>query len=146
MKKLFVILLMGLIAYPVACEAGKIKVELKLQQLTSGEKHHFFGYIGQCLTIPWNASGRYVLGLEIEMIDRLPKPEEYATVIIVDTQDDNNIIKLDKCHAWNPQQGTMFYWHPAKPETQFFFNDHSIAKEVHSHTTANHGPWGVKFV
>ena len=52
--------------------------DLKIEQLTSGSKHHFFGYIGQCRTIPWNASGRYILGLEIERIDRMPEPEEAA--------------------------------------------------------------------
>ena len=100
--------------------------DLKMKQITSGDKHHFFGYIGQCQTIPWNASGRYILGLEVDFIDRLPAPEEFATIILVDTHSKNKIIKLDKCHAWNPQQGTMFYWNPKKPETQFFFNDRDI--------------------
>ena len=40
--------------------------ELEIEQITSGTKHHFFGYIGQCQTIPWNASGRYILALEID--------------------------------------------------------------------------------
>jgi hypothetical protein len=101
-------------------------LKLTVERLTSGTKHHFFGYIGQCQTIPWNASGRYVLGLEIDRIDRLPNPEEFATVMLVDTHHDNKIIRLDKCHAWNPQQGTMFYWNPLKPETQFFFNDRDV--------------------
>ena len=64
-------------------------IELSLEQLTSGTKHHFFGYIGQCQTIPWNAGGRYVLGLEIDRIDRLPTPEEFATVMLVDTHHEN---------------------------------------------------------
>ncbi|MEX2512810.1 MAG: hypothetical protein WD398_07890 [Cyclobacteriaceae bacterium] len=97
--------------------------DLKIEQLTFGTKHHFFGYIGQCQTIPWNATGRYILGLEIETIDRMPKPEEAATIFVLDTHDDNRIIRLDKTKAWNPQQGTMFYWNPRAPETQFFFND-----------------------
>jgi len=100
--------------------------ELKVEQVTSGTKHHFFGYIGQCRTIPWNACGRYILGLEIETIDRMPKPEEAATVILVDTHRDNRILRLDKTNAWNPQQGTMFYWHPLMAETQFFFNDRDV--------------------
>ncbi len=100
--------------------------DLEIEQITFGAKHHFFGYIGQCQTIPWNASGRYILGLEVDIIDRLPKPEEFATVILIDTKDHNKIIKLDKCHAWNPQQGTMFYWNPLEPESQFFFNDRDI--------------------
>ena len=100
--------------------------ELKIQQITSGQKHHFFGYIGQCRTIPWNASGRYILGMEIDRIDRMPKPEEAATIILVDTQDNNRIIRIEKTNAWNPQQGTMFYWNPNAPETQFFFNDRDV--------------------
>ncbi len=99
---------------------------LKVEQVTFGEKHHFFGYIGQCQTIPWNASGRYIVGLEIGRIDRMPKPEEAATITLVDTQDGNRILRIDTTHAWNPQQGTMFYWNPLAPETQFFFNDRDL--------------------
>lgn len=101
-------------------------VTLTLEQLTSGEKHHFFGYIGQCQTIPWNASGRYIVGLEIDRIDRMPKPEEAATIILIDTFQENKILRVDKTHAWNPQQGTMFYWNPLSPETQFIFNDRDV--------------------
>ncbi|MDP6253050.1 MAG: hypothetical protein QGI20_14030, partial [Verrucomicrobiota bacterium] len=75
-------------------------ISLKVEQLTSGKKHHFFGYIGQCQTIPWNASGRYVLGLEIDRIDRMPTPEEAATVFVIDTDQNNKIVRLDKTHAW----------------------------------------------
>ena len=114
----------------LTCSSGKQAqtpaFELDIGQVTSGEKHHFFGYIGQCQTIPWNASGRYILGLEIDRIDRMPKPEEAATVVLVDTRDQNRIIRVDKTHAWNPQQGTMFYWNPINPEFQFFFNDREV--------------------
>ena len=33
--------------------------------------------------------------------------------------DSTAVRKLDECRAWNPQQGTMFYWNPARPHTQF---------------------------
>ena len=99
------------------------RLNLNIEQVTSGSKHHFFGYIGQCQTIPWNAGGRYILCLEIDRIDRMPKPDEAATVCVIDTQNQNKVITLDKTHGWNPQQGTMFYWHPKHAETQFFFND-----------------------
>jgi len=101
-------------------------IELRIEQITSGPKHHFFGYIGQCQTIPWNASGRYILALEIDEINRLPKPEDAATVILIDTRNGNKIVRVDRTHAWNPQQGTMFYWHPLAAETQFFFNDRDV--------------------
>jgi hypothetical protein len=100
--------------------------ELKIEQVTSGAKHHFFGYIGQCQTVPWNASERYILALEIDAIDRMPKPEEAAAILLVDTRRDNRILRVDQTHAWNPQQGTMFYWNPEAPETQFYFNDRDV--------------------
>ncbi|MCU0857272.1 MAG: hypothetical protein MUC65_02565, partial [Pontiellaceae bacterium] len=100
--------------------------DLKIEQITSGTNHHFFGYIGQCQTIPWNAGERYILGMEIDQIERMPAPEEAATILLIDTQKNNELIPVDKTHAWNPQQGTMFYWNPLSPETQFFFNDRDV--------------------
>ena len=107
----------------IICKEQRPVLNLQLEQLTSGSKHHFFGYIGQCQTIPWNSSGRYILCLEIDQIDRMPKPNEAATVCVIDTQNKNKIIPIDKTYGWNPQQGTMFYWHPRHAEYQFFFND-----------------------
>lgn len=106
---------------------GQPSYGLKIQQLTFGPGHHFFGYIGQCQTIPWNLSGRYILGLEIDSIDRMPAPRESATIILIDTRDNYEIIRIEKTYAWNHQQGTMFYWNPLAPETQFFFNDRDTA-------------------
>jgi hypothetical protein len=125
-EKTYLLLLVITAIFASHIRAQSPSIELEVSQLTSGEKHHFFGYIGQCQTIPWNASGRYILGLEVEHIDRLPTPEEFATIFLVDTEKNNKIIRLDKTNAWNPQQGTMYYWNPQKPETQFFFNDRDI--------------------
>ena len=115
-----------IITYSAGGRADTPSLDLRIEQVTSGPKHHFFGYIGQCQTIPWNASGRYVLGMEIANIDRMPRPEEAAVIILVDTRQNNKIIPVEKTHAWNPQQGTMFYWNPQSPETQFFFNDRDL--------------------
>ena len=109
--------------YNMFCIELPPTLSLKVEQVTSGSKHHFFGYIGQCQTIPWNASGRYILCLEIDHINRMPKPDEAAAVCVIDTQNQNKIIATDKTYGWNPQQGAMFYWHPKHDETQFFFND-----------------------
>jgi hypothetical protein len=117
--------LLGWTSATLAQNEGQI-IDLKIEQVTSGERHHFFGYIGQCQTIPWNASGRYILGLEIDRIDQMPKPDEAATIILIDTHNENRIVKVDRTHAWNPQQGTMFFWNPLKAESQFFFNDKDI--------------------
>lgn len=97
--------------------------DVEIQQLTSGPLHHFFGYIGHVQTIPWNASGRYIVMLRSPFQDHMPKPSEAADIVLVDTTRKNAVIAVDKTLAWNIQQGTMLYWNPKEPETQFFFND-----------------------
>src|SRR5260221_12729091 len=92
-------------------------------QITKGPQHHYFGYIGQSRTIPWNASGRYLLALQVGFQDRLPGANDPADVCLIDPRDQGSIRVVDQFRAWNPQQGTMFYWNPDHPETQLFFND-----------------------
>jgi hypothetical protein len=41
-----------LLSFPAVAQTN---LELKIEQLTSGEKYHSFGYMGQCQTTPWNA-------------------------------------------------------------------------------------------
>lgn len=106
-----------------AQEAG---LTLHTEQITSGEKHHFFGYIGQCQTIPWCGAGRYILAMEIEEIGRMPEAHEAATICLIDTKDKNRVLRIETTRAWNPQQGTMFFWNPSAARTQFFFNDRDV--------------------
>ena len=106
--------------------AGAAEMSAQVRQLTSGPSHHFFGYIGQSRTIPWDATGRHVLALETDFQDRLPGAGDAARVCLIDTREGNRIRVVDRTLAWNPQQGTMFYWNPAHPETQFFFNDRDL--------------------
>lgn len=96
---------------------------LTVRQITFGPKHHFFGYIGHAGTVPWNRSGRYIVALRTDFQDRLPEPHEAADVILIDTERDYSVRVVDRTRAWNFQQGTMLYWNPYAPETQFFFND-----------------------
>jgi hypothetical protein len=92
-------------------------------QLTTGPLHHYFGYIGHCQTIPWSADGRWMLALQVAFQDQMPGPEAPADICVFDAAKDYSLRVVDRTHAWNPQQGTMLYWNPAHPSTQFFFND-----------------------
>lgn len=96
---------------------------LTREQITSGPKNHLFGYIGHVGTIPWNASGRYIVALRTEFVDRMPGPDDPAEIILLDTENDYASRAVDTSRGWNVQQGTMLYWNPAEPENQFFFND-----------------------
>ncbi len=97
--------------------------DYSVNQLTSGSSHHFFGYIGHAGTIPWNASGRYILALRSTFQDHMPELGEPAEIVLIDTHDHDAVRKIETTRAWNPQQGTMLYWNPEAAETQFFFND-----------------------
>lgn len=93
------------------------------QKITSGPMNHFFGYIGHVQNIPWSGDGKYILALRSSFQDRMPGRDDPADIVLIDTQQKYSVKKIDQTTAWNPQQGTMFYWNPKSPETQFFFND-----------------------
>src|SRR5262245_54808815 len=95
----------------------------EVQQITFGPRHHFFGYFGHVRTIPWNASGRRIVALRTEFQDRMPRPGEAADIVLLDATNAFATRVVDRTRAWNFQQGTMLYWNPKAPETQFFFND-----------------------
>jgi len=82
---------------------------ISVRQITFGPRHHFFGYIGHVQNIPWNASGRYIVAMETDFHDHMPKPDEAADVVLIDIAQGNKVIYVDKTRAWNFQQGTMFY-------------------------------------
>ena len=119
---LFLILLAMLLIQSTLLLA-EINPKLAVEQITFGEQHHFFGYIGQSKTIPWNASGRYIVAMRSNFHDHMPAPHEAADIILLDTQNNYSVKKIDETRGWNFQQGTMMYWNPAAPEMQFFFND-----------------------
>jgi len=97
--------------------------ELKVEQITQGPNQHFFGYIGHVQNIPWNGDDRYIVALRSTFQDHLPGKGEPADVLLIDTKNNYEIEVVDQSLGWNPQQGTMFYWNPDFPDTQFFFND-----------------------
>ena len=94
-------------------------IECKIRTLTSGPKHHFFGYYGIC---PWNESGRYLICLESSFQDRMPSPGETAAIGLVDSQT-GQFDKVGQTHAWNLQQGAMLHWDPLNPESRIICND-----------------------
>src|SRR5262245_8724707 len=91
----------------------------QVRTLTTGQKHHFFGYYG---IPPWNQSGKYLVCLESDFQDHLPKPEEAAAVGLVDAKT-GVFKKVGETRAWNLQQGAMLYWNPLDPENEVIFND-----------------------
>ena len=109
-------------------------IGVEIEQITFGSNHHFFGYIGQSLTIPWNKKGNRLICLSSSFHDHLPGKGEPANVNLIHLDHKKNgrceLEKLDESQGWNHQQGTMFYWNPDQPDRQFFFNDRDPKTEV----------------
>ena len=99
------------------------ELSTEIRRITSGPAHHFFGYIGHVRTIPWSGDGRWIVALQTQFQERMPLPGEPAEIVLLDTRNDYAPRVVDRSRAWNPQQGTMLYWNPQAPDTQFFFND-----------------------
>ena len=106
--------------------------------VTCGPRHHFFGYYDKC---PWDASGRYMLGLETTFMDRPPTGEDCATIGLIDLADNNRWQFLDETRAWNWQQGTMLQWLPSDPERLVIYNNRngdqfvSTIRDIHTGET-----------
>ncbi|MFH1718400.1 MAG: hypothetical protein ABIF19_13685 [Planctomycetota bacterium] len=94
-------------------------IECRTRTLTSGPKHHFFGYYGIC---PWNKSGRHLVCLESSFQDRMPEPGEAAAIGLVDSQT-GRFTEVARTRAWNLQQGAMLHWNPLDPESGIIYND-----------------------
>ncbi len=103
------------LAVPLANAAASFTV----RTLTSGPKHHFFGYYG---ISPWNRAGTHMVCLESDFQDHLPKPEEAAGIGLVDVTT-GAFRKLTETRAWNFQQGAMLHWNPLQPDSEFLFNE-----------------------
>lgn len=92
----------------------------RLSAVTSGPKHHFFGYYDKC---PWNASETLLLAHEASFNDHAPGADDGVTIGVVGLADHNRFQPLATTRAWNWQQGSMLQWHPGDPERLIVHND-----------------------
>jgi hypothetical protein len=106
--------LLALAAAP-AFPAPKAKIEI----LTRGPRHHFFGYYG---IPPWNSQQNLLVCLETEFQDHLPSGDEPAAVMLLELST-GKLTRLAQTHAWNLQQGAMLHWNPLAPDREILFND-----------------------
>lgn len=98
----------------------------EVRALTSGPNHHFFGYYGMS---PWNASGTKLLCLQSSFQNRKAKPNEAATICVVDPET-GETTPVGKSYSWNHQQGCMMHWDPRQPESRILFNDRKKKKTI----------------
>jgi len=92
---------------------------VKMRAVTRGPKFHWFGYYDKDQI---DATGRYLLAMEVDFEHRSPRPDDVIKIGMVDLADGNRWIELAESRAWSWQQGCMLQWRPGS-ETEILFND-----------------------
>ena len=87
--------------------------------VTHGPLYHWFGYYDMPV---WDATGRYLLSLEVDFQDRPPTADDLATIGMTDLHS-GEYIRLSQTRAFNWQQGAMMHWLPTDPARSIIFND-----------------------
>jgi hypothetical protein len=101
-----------------------------VRAITHGPKFHWFSYYDK---LQFNPTGRHVLAMEVDFEHRSPKPDDIIRIGMVDLQDGDRWIELDRSSAWCWQQGCMLQWRPAPSgdkQGQIIWNDRQDNKYV----------------
>jgi len=99
--------------------AAEGKADPPVRVITSGPKHHWFGYYDKLQFDPTN---RFVLSNEVGFEHRTPRPDDTIRVGMVDTANDDQWIELGTSNSWGWQQGCMLQWRP-ETKSQILWND-----------------------
>jgi hypothetical protein len=99
---------------------------LPARPVTYGPKHHFFGFNDLS---PWDISGKLMLALETDFIDRMPTPDDRAIIGIIDLAHNCRFYPVAETFAWNFQQGCRLQWIPGE-SNKIIFNDRHKDKFV----------------
>ncbi len=110
---------LGLSAPSKRAKAEIEQIEVPVRAVTQGPKAHFFGYYDKC---PWDQSGRYLLGMEIDYCDHQPEPGDLVTIGLIDLEDRNQFKPIATTAAWSWQQGPMLQWLGPDSNREVIFN------------------------
>ena len=102
-----------------AAAAGPLETFVPTRAITSGPRHHWFGYYDKR---EFDPSGTLVLSNEVDFEGRAPTGDDSIRVGYVDTSDGNRWHEIGSSRAWGWQQGCMLQWVGDKGE-QILWND-----------------------
>lgn len=105
--------------YAISKEKFKAQGDI-IRVSPNDDYEYFYGYYDKS---PWDKSDRYMLCLRVKQAYKSVAPKEEAEIVIIDTQDDNKVIKLAKTNSWNVQQGCMAQWLGPDYSQRIIYND-----------------------
>lgn len=89
------------------------------RRITSGPRHHWFGYYDK---LEFDPTNRYVLGMAVDFEGRTPAASDVIGLGMIDLAEGDRWIDLGSSSAWSWQQGCMLQWIPSTP-SQIIWND-----------------------
>jgi hypothetical protein len=98
----------------------QIEKGLPVRRVTNGPKFHFFGYFDK---FPWDVTGRYLLCLETDFMDRQPTADDRAGICVIDLADGDRLTRLAETRAFCWQQASMLQWTYSPSGTEIIYND-----------------------
>lgn len=97
----------------------RIETGVPCQSITQGPKSHWFSYYDK---LQFDATDRYVLGMEVDFDDRPPTADDVLRLGMVDLKSGNKWIEFGESRSWGWQQGCMLQWLPGRGDT-VIYND-----------------------
>lgn len=94
--------------------------DLPAKRVTDPHAHGFFGYYDKS---PWDASGRWLLGMRATFMDRPPEAEDVLQLGVMDVRQGYAWRTVATSRAWNWQQGCMMQWLGDGARGEIIFND-----------------------
>ncbi len=95
------------------------KPEIRIQKITAGPHYHWFGYYDKHQL---DATGRYLLSMQVDFEHRLPKPGEPVKLGLIDLKKQCRWSEIGASYAWSWQQGCMLQWRPGSKH-EIVWND-----------------------
>ena len=86
---------------------GPLETSVPCRAITSGPKHHWFGYYDKR---EFDPAGKLVLAGEVSFEGRSPTGDDVIGVGYVDTANNDRWQPIGKSNAWGWQQGCMLQW------------------------------------
>lgn len=97
-----------------------------VRTITSGPKHHWFGYYDK---LQFDAGNRFVLANQVAFEHRTPTADDTIRVGMIDLEDDDRWTELGSSSAWCWQQGCMLQWRPGA-RREVLWNDRADGRLV----------------
>ena len=104
-----------------ALSKDKFKVDGEVRKVSPNDKYeYFYGYYDKS---PWDKNDRYMLCIRVKQAYKSVAPKEKGEIVIIDTKENNKVIKIADTKSWNVQQGCMVQWLGPDFSEKIIYND-----------------------